>query len=51
MGEQLGRLAGKKNLGYENTASINIGLNRRAAQHIELTPPPQKLDLFSVQIK
>lgn len=51
MGEQLGRLAGKKSLGYENTASINIGLNRRAAQHIELTPPPQKLDLFSVQIK
>ena len=51
LGNQLGRLAGKKNLSYENAAVINIGLNRRTAQHIDLAPSPDKPDLFSVQIK
>jgi hypothetical protein len=51
LGGQLGRLAGKKSLdGFENAASIYIGLNRRAAQHIDLAPPSQKTNLFSVQI-
>jgi hypothetical protein len=51
MGEQLGRMTKNINLGYENASSIKVGLNRRAAQHIDLALTPQKLDLFSVKIK
>lgn len=51
IGEQLALLSNNSSPGYENVKKINVGLNRRIAQHLEIIFPQPTLDLFAVKIK
>ncbi|CAG7856629.1 hypothetical protein MCAMS1_01188 [biofilm metagenome] len=51
IGEQLALMALAKTPGYENVKKINVGLNRKIAQHLGLEFSPNTIDLFAVKIK
>jgi hypothetical protein len=51
LGEQLGALATTDNPGFENLKTVNVGLNQRVAQHLNMAIEPAKLTQFSVTLK
>ncbi|MBK8815383.1 MAG: hypothetical protein IPN42_07715 [Methylococcaceae bacterium] len=51
LGEQLGTLANTDKTDFENLKSVNVGLNQRVAQHLNMAIEPAKLAQFSVTLK
>ncbi|MBS4001593.1 MAG: hypothetical protein KGZ71_14040 [Desulfobulbaceae bacterium] len=51
LGEQIGNLTSKNIPAYETVAKIDVALNRRIAQHLELQFVPSIEALFAVTIK
>jgi hypothetical protein len=51
LGEQLGSLANNSKPGFENLESVNVGLNQRVAQHLNIVIDTSVLNQFSVKLK